>query len=111
MLADAYHDNYLKLTDTEAVNFWQSIETPASIQVTPTYLQADGTLTTPEDPVTVNNIFGVIFDRDAMGYTVMSTWQGVTPLNVKGGYWNQFYHFTDRYWNDFTEKGVVLLLD
>ena len=111
VLADAYHDNYLKLTDTEAVNFWQSIETPASIQVTPTYLQADGTLVTPEDPVTVNNIFGVIFDRDAMGYTVMSTWQGVTPLNVKGGYWNQFYHFTDRYWNDFTEKGVVLLLD
>lgn len=110
VLADTYHDNYLSLTDTEAVNFWQAIEDPAKISVAPTYLKPDGTLEEAEN-VVVDNIFGIIFDRDAMGYTVMSTWQGVTPLNVKGGYWNQYYHFTDRYWNDFTEKGIVLLLD
>ena len=27
------------------------------------------------------------------------------------GYSNIFWHFTDRYWNDFTENGIVLLLD
>lgn len=110
VLADTYHDNYLKLTETEAVTFWQSIEDPAKVSVKPVRLGTDGALVEGSDTV-VDNIAGVIFDRDAMGYTVMSTWTGVTPLNAKGGYWNQFYHFTDRYWNDFTEKGVVLLLD
>lgn len=110
VLADTFHDNYLSLTDTEAVNYWQSIDTPASIEVAPTYLLPDGTLTTGQSTET-ENIFGVIFDRDAMGYTVMGQWTGTTPLNVSGGYWNTFYHYTDRYWNDFSEKGVVLLLD
>ena len=110
VLADTYHDNYLKLTETEAVTFWQSIEDPAKVNVKPVRLGNDGALVEGSE-TTVDNIAGVIFDRDAMGYTVMSTWTGVTPLNAKGGYWNQFYHFTDRYWNDFTEKGVVLLLD
>lgn len=110
VLADTYHDNYLSMAETEGVNFWQSIDTPTSIEVTPTYLQADGTLEEGTS-ATTENIFGVIFDRDAMGYVTMSEWTGVTPLNAKGGYWNTFMHFTCRYWNDFTEKGVVLLLD
>ena len=35
----------------------------------------------------------------------------VTPYNAAGKYWNTFFHFTERYWNDFTENGIVLLLD
>ena len=85
VLADTYHDNYLKLTETEAVTFWQSIEDPAKVSVKPVRLGTDGALVEGSDTV-VDNIAGVIFDRDAMGYTVMSTWTGVTPLNAKGGY-------------------------
>ena len=110
VLADTYHDNYLSMTMTESVNFWQSIDDPAKISVTPTYLGSDGALVDGAS-TEVDNVLGVIFDRDAMGYTVMGQWTGVTPLNAKGGYWNTFLHFTDRYWNDFTEKGIVLLLD
>lgn len=110
VLADTYHNNFLKLAETESVNYWQSILTPDSISIAPTYLDADGTLIDGEN-VEQANIFGVIFDRDAMGYTIMNQWSGTTPLNVKGGYWNTFFHFTERYWNDFTEKGIVLLLD
>lgn len=110
VLADTYHDNFLKLAETESVNFWQSILTPDSINISPTYLKPDGKLEDGE-AVEQGNIFGVIFDRDAMGYTVMNQWAGTTPLNAKGGYWNTFLHFTERYWNDFTEKGIVLLLD
>ena len=111
VLTDTYHDNFLNLAETESVNFWQSIITPDSIDVTPTYLNTDGTLITPGSATQQGDIVGVIFDRDALGYTVMNEWSGVTPLNAKGGYWNTFLHFTERYWNDFTEKGIVLLLD
>lgn len=111
VLSDIYNVNYLKLADNEAVNFWQSINTPASISVKPTYLTADGTLTTETEEVAVDNIFGVIFDREAMGINSVNEWSASTPFNAKGGYSNIFWHFTINYWNDFTENGVVLLLD
>ena len=110
VLADAYHDNYLKFADTESVTYWQDILTPDAISVTPTYLTADGTLIISEN-VEQSNIFGVIFDRDALGFTVVNQWSATTPLNAKGGYWSNYLHFTEKYWNDFTEKFVVLVLD
>lgn len=111
VLADVYHDNFLRMADNETVNFWQSIDKPDVINVQPVYLQADGTLKTDSSPVNKKGIFGVMFDEEAAGYTVVNQWSAPTPFNVKGGYSNIFWHFTDRYWNDFTENGVVLLLD
>ena len=111
VLADTYHDNYLRYAYNERVNFWQSIETPDTLSVIPTYMTAAGALTTPEQAVTVSKLFGCIIDEEAAGYTVVNTWSAPTPFNAKGGYSNVFFHFTDRFWNDFTEKGVILLLD
>lgn len=109
--ADTYHNNFLEMADVEAVTFFQSIETRQTVKGTPTYLNTDGTLITSDSAVTVNNILGVIFDEDALGMIVVNQWSAVTPLNAAGGYWNQYYHFTERYYNDFSEKGIVLLLD
>lgn len=111
VLADVYHDNFLRMADNETVNFWQSIDKPDEINVQPVYLQADGTLKSDDTPVNQKGIFGVMFDEEAAGYTVVNQWSAPTPFNSKGGYSNIFWHFTDRYWNDFTENGVVLLLD
>lgn len=111
VLADVYHDNFLRMADNETVNFWQSIDKPDEINVQPVYLQTDGTLKTDGAAVNKKGIFGVMFDEEAVGYTVVNQWSAPTPFNVKGGYSNIFWHFTDRYWNDFTENGVVLLLD
>lgn len=110
VLADTFHDNYLKYADVETVNFWQSILTPERISVTPSYLDATGAIVTGSAAV-IDDIFGVVVDDDTMGYTVVNQWSAMTPLNAKGGYWNMFLHFTDRYWTDYTEKGVVLKLD
>lgn len=111
VLADVYHDNFLRMADNETVNFWQSIDKPDEINVLPVYLQADGTLKSDDSPVNQKGIFGVMFDEEAAGYTVVNQWSAPTPFNSKGGYSNIFWHFTDRYWNDFTENGIVLLLD
>lgn len=111
VLADVYHDNFLRMADNETVNFWQSIDKPDEINVQPVYLQADGTLKSDDSPLNQKGIFGVMFDEEAAGYTVVNQWSAPTPFNSKGGYSNIFWHFTDRYWNDFTENGIVLLLD
>ena len=111
VLADTYHDNYLSMAQHEAVNFWQAIKTPDTINVKPTFMKADGTLQTPTNAVVQANVFGVIFDREAMGYTTVNQWSSPAPFNAKGGYTNVFFHVTDRHWNDFTENGIVLLMD
>lgn len=111
VLSDLYNDQYMKLMDFERVNFWQNPNSPDAINVMPIYLQSDGTLTSPSAAVNEPHVFGVLFDDEALGYTVVNQWSATTPFNAAGGYSNIYYHFTDRYWNDFTEKGVVLLLD
>ena len=110
VLADAYHDDFLRYSDVEAVNYWQAIDTPDEIKVTPVAMNADGTVT-EQEAQTISDLVGVIFDEDALGYTTIHNWSATTPFNTKGGYWNVDHNFTERYWNDFTEKGVVLLLD
>ncbi len=110
VLADAYHDDFLRFSDVEAVNYWQAIDTPDEIKVTPVMMQSDGSVAT-ESAQTLAGVAGVIFDVEALGYTVIHNWSATTPFNIKGGYWNTNHVFTERYWNDFMEKGIILMLD
>ena len=110
VLADTFHYDFIEYADVEAVNYWQSIETPMAIDVTPNYLDADGSIKTGAEQ-NITNLVGVIFDREALGYTVMNEWSATTPLNASGGYWNTFYHFLMKWWVDYSEKGIILLLD
>lgn len=111
VLADTYHDNFLRLADNETVNFWQNIDEPDAISITPSYLAAGGTITEHASNIEQANVFGVIFDREAVGISTFGEEMSVTPYNSRGRYNNIWWNFTDRYWNDFTENGVVLLLD
>ena len=110
VLAETYNYKFLEFADVEAVNYWQAIKNPDQVSITPTVLQADGSLDTG-NAVTQSNVMGVIFDEEAIGITVMNEFTGLTPLNVRGEYWNQYFNYVIRYFNDFTEKGIVLLLD
>lgn len=109
VLSAVYHDEYLKKVDFETVNYWQAINDPTKVNITATYMLPSGELATKA--VTQDNVFGTIFDEEAVGYTVVNCWSAPAPFNAAGGYSNIYHHFTDRYWNDFTENGVVLLLD
>lgn len=100
----------LKMIDFEPVVFWQNIDDAEKIVATPTVLLADGTLE-KKTSTTVDNIIGVLFDRDALGITRKSEWMMETGFNPRGGYNNIFYHFTMAMWNDFTENGIVLIAD
>ena len=108
--ADAFHAEFLDYADVEAVNYWQSIKTPMQINVQASYINASGSVVTA-DAATIDKIAGVIFDREALGYTTVHRWSATSPFNIVGGYWNQNYVFDERWYNDFTEKGLVLLLD
>jgi len=94
------------------VTYWQNIDNPYSVQATPAYLNTTtGAIDTALSPVQVDNIIGVLFDRDALGITKRSTWSGASPFNPRGGYYNLYYHWTQTLFNSFTENFVLLYAD
>lgn len=110
VLADTYHDNFLKYSDVEAVSYWQAIRNPRQVSATPVYVDATGAVKTGEAQV-VNNVIGILFDRDAMGYNIYEDVLETSPYNAKGQYYNLFAHMDIQLQSDLTEKAVVLLLD
>lgn len=110
-LAQLFHDDKVKLGYNELVSYWQSIGTPGSIHQTPVYMDDTGAVKTASAAVQNANVFGVIMDRDAIGYTIMNEHQNTTPMNARGEYWNTFFKWVHRYWMDNTENAVVLLLE
>lgn len=105
-----FNPDFLKMVDFETVNYWQSSLSPSSVNAKPTVLKNDGTLIDARN-VQLFKIIGVLFDEEAAGYTTVNQWSQPSPFNARGGYYNQFWHFTDRYWNDFTENAVIFYMD
>lgn len=113
VLADAFHDNYLRYADVETVNFWQSINSPDEINITPSYLETVGANAgTIQKGAAVNQsgIFAVLMDRDAAGVVQMNE-RARTAYNARGEYTNFFFSVCERYFNSFTENAVVFTLD
>lgn len=108
---DAFNEEYLRFADNEQVNYWQSIETPENINVKASYLGTDGTVTEMEEAAEVGPIFGTIFDEEAIGVSRYDNRVAAAPYNPRGHYNNLWFSFRLRHYNDFTENGIVLLLD
>lgn len=111
VMPNVYNDRYLNQPYYEGVNYWQSISSPTAVNITPAIMAADGTVSAAENPVAVNNVIGLICDEEALGYTPINEWSQPAPFNARFGFQTIYNHFTDKYWNDFTENGIVLLLD
>lgn len=111
VLADTFHDNYLRWASNETVNYWQDINTPDTVITNPSWLNRDGTVGHTIEDVTQANILGVIVDEETLGWTPINQWQAPAPFNARGGYTTVWMHETQRHWTDMTENGVVLLLD
>lgn len=110
VLADTYHDTFLKYADVEALPYWQSIKTKDTVSVTPVYTGTNGAVVTGTAQV-VEDVVGLIFDRDAMGMTILDRRVLSTPENTKGLYRNLHVHAKQRVVYDSTEKAALLLLD
>lgn len=109
VLSDIYNDELLRFAEHEEVSYWQNIDNPDKLKLTASYMTAAGAITTGS--VDAANIFGVLFDEEAVGSNRCNEWSERTPMNAAGGYSNIYWHWTRRYWNDFTENGLVLMLD
>lgn len=114
VFAETYHDNFLNAGNFEIVDYWQNINDPEHINISPSLLNADGTerTATAEEIAAVKeaHIVATIIDREAIGVSEVDRWTATTPMEAKRGFVNTFWHFNNRYWNDFGENGVVFVI-
>lgn len=111
VFSSVFNEQYLRMMDYEGVNFWQSIKTPMGINIQARYISSTGSITVDSVSTVTSSILGVLMDEEAAGITTYGARTATTPYNARGEYTNVWFHFNDRYWNDFTENAVVFLLN
>lgn len=110
-----FNDQYLNIRNFEEVLYWQNINEPSAIDVTPAIPDFDSTSATYGTQVAgerqqVDYVLGVIFDEDAMMTDFQLDRVTTTPLEARKYYRNMFWTIRKNNICDFTENGVVLIM-
>ena len=111
VLSGLYHNDLMRLPTYEAVDFWQSIDTPQGINAKPVYTDTSGNQKIASAAVSNSTVIGLIHDRDALGYAWLNPHTLVSPINSSGEYYNEDYHARFATLSDNTEKAVIICLD
>lgn len=106
LYGDTYHNEFVKLPKAEEVSFWQGTGTGFA------WADTSKIIVTPSgenSPVTVNNVIGIAWDRDALGVSNLDR-RVTTNWNPKAEFTNNWYKFDAGYFNDFNENIAVFTL-
>lgn len=109
VLSTTFNEGDLSLMEHEEVTFWQNPNAPESIQIDASYTDQAGAL--HNVAFSSNIVLGVLFDREAAGVTLIGEGASASPYNNRGKYYNLFFDFENRYYNDNFENCVILALD
>lgn len=110
VLPEIFNDRYLKLTDYEPVSYWQNPVKPSSINIKPNQLDVETGASETGDPVALDYVVGVLFDRDSMATCYHISDVITTPVNAEGDYYNTVMHWAKDYQQDFTENSVIFYM-
>lgn len=105
--SDTYHEQFTALPKGEIVPFWQGSGTAFGWSDTSC---VKGIPAGSDEAVTVSNILGVMFDRDALGVCNLDR-RVTSNYNGKAEFTNNWYKFDCGYFNDFDENFVLFTLD
>lgn len=98
----AFNEMLVDVAGNETLTYLQSAQSPYSINVT---RASDGT------SIAVDNIIGLVYDRDACGAYKWDDEVQTTPINAAGLYYNTYYHLQQLWFNDLSENFVVFTLN
>lgn len=110
VLADTFNSGMLQYRDMELIPYWQTPDERETVKVKPITTTTAGEAKAMQTNVGLANIVGVLFDDDAIGYTLIDSQVLATPVNPRSRYINFWYHYGWRWFNDFTENAVLFLL-
>lgn len=98
----AFNEMLVDVAGNETLTYLQSAQSPYSVNIT---RASDGT------SIAVDNIIGLVYDRDACGAYKWDEEVQTTPINAAGLYYNTYYHLQQLWFNDLSENFVVFTLN
>lgn len=110
---EIFNDQYLKMENYEGVTYWQSINTPSAIDVTPAIPDVAGTnngAQTAGEEVSLDYVVGMIYDADALMIDYQLEAANTTPLEARKRYRNMWWTFSKNVIDDFTENTIVFIM-
>ena len=112
VLPEIFNDKYLPMPNGEGVTYWQSLNSPAEVNVTPAIPDVTNVTGTQVAGTAVNLPFvvGVLYDEDALmiDYQLESAYS--TPIEARKRFRNIWWSFSRNAINDFTENAVLFIM-
>lgn len=110
---EIFNPEYLNLeSQYEGVTYWQNINNPSAISVTPAIPDVTGATgqQTAGATVSLDYVVGVLYDEDAIMIDYQLETASTTPLEARKHYRNMWWSFSKNAINDFTENCVVFIM-
>ncbi len=105
-----FNPEYLNIENFEAIDYWQNINAPMSISVTPAIPDVSDPTEQTAGAAVETLIVGMLFDKDACMTNVQLDDALSTPLEARKRYRNIWWTFAKNAVNDFTENAVVFYM-
>lgn len=110
VLPDIFNPQYLDVSQYEGVTYWQDINSPAQINITPAITDTATGEQKTGDAVALPYVIGILYDEDGM----MSDYQledaVSTPMEARKHYYNIWYSFARNGIIDNTENSVIFYM-
>ena len=111
VLPAIFNDRYLKLENFEKVDYWQNINEPYKISVTPAIPDVNNpTQQVAGNAVALDHVLGCLFDRDAMMVDFHLESSYSTPLEARKHYRTIWNTINKNPLNDFTENMIIYIM-
>ena len=111
VLPAIFNDQYLKLDNFEKVDYWQNINDPFAVSVTPAIPDvSDPTQQTSGSAVTLSKVLGLLYDKDAMMVDFHLEDVTSSPLEARKHYRTIWNTINKNPINDFTENAVLFYM-
>lgn len=109
VLPDIFNPQYLDIANYEGVTYWQDINSPAEINITPAVIGSDGAQTAG-DAADIPYVIGILYDVDGMMSDFQLDDALSTPVEARKRYYNIWYSFARNGINDNTENSVIFYM-
>lgn len=106
----AFNPQYVNKSVDIAVPYWQGVKEGDDINDIAVLSKVIGKVDSNVDK-TIENVVGVLFDREAIGTFRQEEKVLTTPVNARGAYYNTFWHEKQMWFNDMSENAVIFTLN
>lgn len=105
-----FDSSYLRLENYEGVEYWQNPNVPEAVNIKPNQLNVSTGQSEDGTAVSLDHVFALLFDRDALATSIHVEDVLTSPINNKGSYYNVTYHYGKDYRLDQTENMILYYL-